>query len=142
MNSDQFNLARFFEGQYLIYPIALKELQTGVKRTHWMWFVFPQIKGLGKSYNSMFYGLSGIDEAKEYLAEPTLNYRLREICETVLNLQSDSILKVFGKVDSMKLQSSMTIFDLASPDDIFAKVLDKWYGGQRDSLTLKLLHNF
>lgn len=141
MNSDRFNLARFFEGQYLIYPIALKELQTGVKRTHWMWFVFPQIKGLGKSYNSMFYGLSGIDEAKEYLAEPTLNYRLREICETVLNLQSDSILKVFGKVDSMKLQSSMTIFDLASPDDIFAKVLDKWYGGQRDSLTLKLLHN-
>lgn len=140
MNSDRFNLARFFEGQYLIYPIALKELQTGVKRTHWMWFVFPQIKGLGKSYNSMFYGLSGIDEAKEYLAEPTLNYRLREICETVLNLQSDSILKVFGKVDSMKLQSSMTIFDLASPDDIFAKVLDKWYGGQRDSLTLKLLH--
>lgn len=141
MNSDRFNLARFFEGQYLIYPIALKELQTGVKRTHWMWFVFPQIKGLGKSYNSMFYGLSGIDEAKEYLAEPTLNYRLREICETVLNLQSNSILKVFGKVDSMKLQSSMTIFDLASPDDIFAKVLDKWYGGQRDSLTLKLLHN-
>lgn len=141
MNSDRFNLARFFEGQYLIYPIALKELQTGVKRTHWMWFVFPQIKGLGKSYNSMFYGLSGIDEAKEYLAEPTLNYRLKEICETVLNLQSDSILKVFGKVDSMKLQSSMTIFDLASPDDIFAKVLDKWYGGQRDSLTLKLLHN-
>ena len=140
MNSDRFNLARFFEGQYLIYPIALKELQTGVKRTHWMWFVFPQIKGLGKSYNSMFYGLSGIDEAKEYLAEPTLNYRLREICETVLNLQSDSILKVFGKVDSMKLQSSMTIFDLASTDDIFAKVLDKWYGGQRDSLTLKLLH--
>ena len=111
MNSDRFNLARFFEGQYLIYPIALKELQTGVKRTHWMWFVFPQIKGLGKSYNSMFYGLSGIDEAKEYLAEPTLNYRLREICETVLNLQSDSILKVFGMVDSMKLQSSMTIFD-------------------------------
>ena len=141
MNSDRFNLARFFEGQYLIYPIALKELQTGVKRTHWMWFVFPQIKGLGKSYNSMFYGLSGIDEAKEYLAEPTLNYRLREICETVLNLQYDSILKVFGKVDSMKLQSSMTIFDLASPGDIFAKVLDKWYGGQRDSLTLKLLHN-
>ena len=141
MNSDRFNLARFFEGQYLIYPIALKELQTGVKRTHWMWFVFPQIKGLGKSYNSMLYGLSGIDEAKEYLAEPTLNYRLREICETVLNLQSDSILKVFGKVDSMKLQSSMTIFDLASPGDIFAKVLDKWYGGQRDSLTLKLLHN-
>ena len=89
----------------------------------------------------MFYGLSGIDEAKEYLAEPTLNYRLKEICETVLNLQSDSILKVFGKVDSMKLQSSMTIFDLASPDDIFTKVLDKWYGGQRDSLTLKLLHN-
>ncbi|MDE5566932.1 MAG: DUF1810 domain-containing protein [Muribaculaceae bacterium] len=141
MNSDRFNLARFFEGQYLIYPIALKELQTGVKRTHWMWFIFPQVKGLGKSYNSMFYGLSGIDEAKEYLAEPTLNNRLREITETVLNLQSDSILKVFGKIDSMKLQSSMTIFDLASPDDIFAKVLDKWYDGQRDSSTLKILQN-
>ncbi|MDE6703577.1 MAG: DUF1810 domain-containing protein [Muribaculaceae bacterium] len=141
MNSDRFNLARFFEGQYLISPIALKELQTGVKRTHWMWFIFPQVKGLGKSYNSMFYGLSGIDEAKEYLAEPTLNNRLREITETVLNLQSDSILKVFGKIDSMKLQSSMTIFDLASPDDIFAKVLDKWYDGQRDSSTLKILQN-
>ena len=141
MNSDIFNLARFFEGQYLIYPIALKELQTGVKRTHWMWFIFPQVKGLGKSHNSMFYGLSGIDEAKEYLAEPTLNNRLREITETVLNLQSDSILKVFGKIDSMKLQSSMTIFDLASPNDIFAKVLDKWYDGQRDSSTLKILQN-
>ena len=141
MNSDIFNLARFFEGQYLIYPIALKELQTGVKRTHWMWFIFPQVKGLGKSHNSMLYGLSGIDEAKEYLAEPTLNNRLREITETVLNLQSDSILKVFGKIDSMKLQSSMTIFDLASPDDIFAKVLDKWYDGQRDSSTLKILQN-
>lgn len=141
MNSDRFNLARFFDGQYLIYPIALKELQTGVKRTHWMWFIFPQIKGLGKSYNSMFYGLSGIDEAKEYLTEPTLNHRLREITETVLNLQSDSIVKVFGKIDSMKLQSSMTIFDSASPDDIFAKVLDKWYDGQRDTSTLKILQN-
>lgn len=101
-----------------------------------MWFIFPQIKGLGHSYNSNFYGLSGVDEAKEYLSHPTLNQRLREITETVLNLDAQNIKDVFGPVDSMKLQSSMTIFDLASPNDIFARILDKWFDGQRDSLTL------
>lgn len=136
MNTDIYNLHRFIDAQYGVYPIALKELQRGFKRTHWMWFIFPQIKGLGHSYNSNFYGLSGVDEAKEYLSHPTLNQRLREITETVLNLDAQNIKDVFGPVDSMKLQSSMTIFDLASPNDIFARILDKWFDGQRDSLTL------
>lgn len=136
MNPDDYNLNRFIDAQYGVYPIALKELQRGFKRTHWMWFIFPQIKGLGHSYNSNFYGLSGIDEAKEFLSHPILNQRLREICEAVLDLDSPTIKEVFGPVDSIKLQSSMTIFDLAAPDDIFVRILDKWFEGQRDSLTL------
>ena len=139
MNAGKFNTERFIDAQYGVYPIALKELQNGFKRTHWMWFIFPQIKGLGHSYNSNYYGLSGIEEAMEYLSEPTLSHRLREISEAVLNLQSNSITDVFGNIDSMKLQSSMTIFDLASPDDIFAKILDKWYDGERDQSTLRIL---
>ena len=139
MSADNYNLKRFVDGQYGVYPIALKELRNGFKRTHWMWFIFPQIKGLGHSYNSMFYGLSGTEEAKEYLANPTLGSRLREIIDAVLKLQTVSIIDVFGKIDSMKLQSSMTIFDLASPNDVFAEVLDKWFDGQRDEATLKLL---
>lgn len=139
MNSGKYNIERFIDAQYGVYPIALKELRNGFKRTHWMWFIFPQIKGLGHSYNSNYYGLSGIEEATGYLSEPTLSHRLREISDAVLNLQSNSITDVFGNIDSMKLQSSMTIFDLASPDDIFAKILDKWYDGQRDQSTLRIL---
>ena len=139
MNPDNYNLNRFIGAQYGVYPIALKELQRGFKRTHWMWFIFPQIKGLGHSYNSNFYGLSGVDEAKQYLSHPTLNQRLREISEVVLDLDSPTIIDVFGPVDTMKLHSSMTLFDSASPDDIFARIIDKWFDGQRDTATLTRL---
>lgn len=136
---DKYNLTRFIEAQSEVYPIALQELQEGRKHSHWMWYIFPQLKHLGHSYNSRFYGLSGKDEAEAYLAEPVLGHRLREVSMAILNLPADNPVKVFGGIDSMKLRSSMTIFDLVSPDDIFARVLDKYFNGQRDNRTLTII---
>ena len=138
MEEDKYNLSRFVEAQAGVYPIALQELQQGRKRSHWMWYIFPQLKHLGLSYNAKFYGLSGIEEAAEYLQEPTLGARLREIAETILTLSTDNAREVFGSIDAMKLRSSMTLFDAVSPNDVFAQVLDKYFNGQRDSKTLEL----
>ncbi len=136
---DKYNLTRFIEAQSEVYPIALQELQDGRKHSHWMWYIFPQLKHLGHSYNSRFYGLSGKDEAEAYLAEPVLGHRLREVSMAILNLPADNPVEVFGGIDSMKLRSSMTLFDLVSPDDIFARVLDKYFNGQRDNRTLTII---
>ena len=100
-----------------------------------MWYIFPQLKNLGHSYNSKFYGISGIEEAKAYLEHPILGLRLREVSETILNLSCDNAVTVFGGIDSCKLRSSMTLFDIVSPGDIFAKVIDKFFNGQRDRFT-------
>lgn len=134
---DKYNLNRFLEVQNDVYPIALKELRTGRKRSHWIWYIFPQLKHLGHSYNSKFYGISGIEEATAYLADPVLGYRLREVAETILNLPGDDAVEVFGGIDSRKLRSSMTLFDLVSPNDIFARVLDKYFNSRRDHRTLR-----
>lgn len=140
MAPDNYNLSRFIEAQDRIYPIALKELHQGRKRSHWMWYVFPQLKGLGHSFNSRFYGISGLEEAKAYLANPVLNQRLREVVMAILNLPGDYAREVFGDIDSRKLLSSMTLFDAASPGDVFARVLRKYFGSRRDRKTLELLH--
>lgn len=134
-----YNISRFKDTQERIYPIALRELQEGQKRSHWMWYVFPQLKGLGHSYNSKFYGISGPEEASEYLEDPILGQRLREISNVILNLATDDAVAVFGGIDSRKLKSSMTLFDLVSPNDIFARVLDKYFNGQRDNLTVNII---
>jgi len=134
-----YNISRFKDAQERIYPIALRELQEGQKRSHWMWYVFPQLKGLGHSYNSKFYGISGPEEASEYLEDPILGQRLREISNVILNLATDDAVAVFGGIDSRKLKSSMTLFDLVSPNDIFARVLDKYFNGQRDNLTVNII---
>ncbi len=105
-----------------------------------MWYIFPQLKGLGHSYNSKFYGISGPEEASEYLEDPILGQRLREISNVILNLATDDAVAVFGSIDSRKLKSSMTLFDLVSPNDIFARVLDKYFNGQRDRSTIVLLN--
>lgn len=128
---DKYNLIRFIEAQNGVYPIALRELQEGRKRSHWMWYIFPQLKHLGHSYNSKFYGLSGKDEATAYLAEPVLNQRLREVSAVIFNLPTNDACEVFGGIDGMKLRSSMSLFDIVSPNDIFARILDKYFNGQR-----------
>lgn len=133
------NLDRFLLPQARIFQVALKELKEGHKRSHWMWYIFPQLKGLGHSYNSKFYGISGPKEASEYLEDPILGQRLREISNVILNLATDDAVAVFGGIDSRKLKSSMTLFDLVSPNDIFARVLDKYFNGQRDNLTVNII---
>lgn len=135
---DKYNLIRFIEAQNGVYPIALRELQEGRKRSHWMWYIFPQLKHLGHSYNSKFYGLSGKDEATAYLAEP-VNQRLREVSDVIFNLPTNDACEVFGGIDGMKLRSSMTLFDIVSPNDIFARILDKYFNGQRDNRTLTII---
>lgn len=136
---DKYNLIRFIEAQNGVYPIALRELQEGRKRSHWMWYIFPQLKHLGHSYNSKFYGLSGKDEATAYLAEPVLNQRLREVSDVIFNLPTNDACELFGGIDGMKLRSSMTLFDIVSPNDIFARILDKYFNGQRDNRTLTII---
>ena len=140
MEQDKYNLTRFIEAQEGMYPIALKELRQGRKRSHWMWYVFPQLKGLGHSFNSQFYGISGLEEAAAYLADPVLNRRLREAAMAILNLPGDYAREVFGDIDSRKLLSSMTLFDAASPGDVFARVLEKYFNSRRDRKTLELLN--
>lgn len=139
MVHDDYNISRFIDAQEGIYPIALQELQGGRKRSHWMWYIFPQLKGLGHSYNSKFYGISGTEEASEYLEDQILGQRLREVSNAILNLPTDDAVEVFGGIDSRKLMSSMTLFDLVSPNDIFARVLDKYFNGQRDNLSVNII---
>lgn len=137
--NDQFNLIRFLQVQDEMYSVALDELKKGRKRSHWMWYIFPQLKGLGHSYNANYYGISGTEEASEYLANPILGQRLRELSNAILNLATDDAVEIFGDIDSYKLRSSMTLFDLISPNDIFARVLDKYFDGQRDNRTVNLI---
>lgn len=141
MTQNNYNISRFIQAQEGIYPVALRELLEGKKRSHWMWYVFPQLKGLGHSYNSRFYGISGIDEASEYLENPILGQRLREVSNAILSLDTDDAVEVFGGIDSRKLKSSMTLFDSVSPNDIFARVLDKYFNGQRDKITINIIRN-
>ena len=138
MNENEFDLERFVEAQERMYGRALAELREGRKRSHWMWYVFPQLKGLGHSYFSNFYGIWGLQEAKEYLEHPVLGQRLREVSEVILALLTDDAVEVFGGIDIRKLRSSMTLFDMVSPGDVFGRVLDKYYGGKRDSRTVNL----
>lgn len=138
MNS--YNLDRFIKAQEGMYPLALKELQEGHKRSHWMWYIFPQLKHLGHSYYAKYYGISGIVEAAAYILHPILCQRLKEVSETILNLPESDAEAIFGGIDAKKLRSSMTMFDIASPNDIFAQVIDKYFNGQRDVLTLKIIN--
>ena len=137
--ADKYNLNRFLEAQNVVYPIVLKELTEGHKRTHWMWYIFPQIKGLGYSYNSEFYGISSLEEATAYLSDPILDQRLRETTTILQNISGNDIISILGPIDALKLHSSMTLFDKASPNDIFDQLLTKYFNGKRDENTLKLL---
>ncbi len=133
-------LQRFLDGQRFGYETALKEMKAGEKHSHWIWYIFPQIKGLGHSPNSQFYGIANMAEAKAYLNHPVLGARLREITQEVLNHASKGINVIMGSdIDVMKFKSSMTLFDAAYPCDIFARALDIIFAGNRDQRTLDIL---
>ena len=131
-----YDLERFVDAQSYVYPMALREIKNGQKRGHWIWYVFPQIKGLGHSYNSEFYGISGKEEAKAYLCHPVLGVRLREITQALLECNNPSADNIFGFPDVLKVRSCMTLFDMVSPNDIFNDVLQKYYNGERCEKTI------
>jgi uncharacterized protein (DUF1810 family) len=138
-----FDLERFLsaQGDGGTYDVALAELRRGRKVTHWMWFVFPQYAGLGHSPTAMFYAIGSLDEARAYLAHPTLGGRLSEAAQALLDLDpSVTAEQVLGPVDAMKLRSSMTLFDYVAADaGVFADVLDRYFNGRRDEVTLELV---
>lgn len=138
---DTYDLSRFLTAQdsYSQYKTALEEIRNGRKRSHWMWFVFPQLKGLGHSYNADYYGVAGTDEALAYWRHPVLGKRLREMTEALLLSDGLSARQIFGEVDAMKLRSSMTLFGQATGEELFRKVLDKYYEGKMCDSTLEML---
>ena len=132
------DLDRFLKAQERDYETAFSEIKSGRKRSHWIWYIFPQVKGLGFSAISEEYGIDGIKEAKEYMAHPILSKRLIEISNALIELEENDPGKVMGYPDDLKLRSSMTLFAEAAPDEtVFAKVLDKYYAGKKDIETLK-----
>lgn len=140
MTNDPFNLARFVDAQAASYAQALSELRAGRKTSHWIWYVFPQIKGLGVSEASRFYGLSSLDEARAYLAHPLLGPRLHECVSTLLDGDAQAAQQVLGETDAMKLRSSLTLFSRAAPDDpIFRLALDRLFPEGPDDNTLARL---
>ena len=135
------SLDRFVQAQTLMYPSVLKQMQNGKKTSHWMWFMFPQLRGLGTSTMAHLYGISGLGEAKAYLAHPVLSRRRYEICGELLKHKDKTALEIFGNIDEMKLKSSMTLFALTSEDyTIFDEVLEHFFGGEMDEVTVKLIN--
>lgn len=140
MNTDEFNLARFLKAQEHSYASALRELRAGEKRSHWIWYVFPQLRGLGRSANAETYGLVGLAEARAYLAHPTLGQRLREATEIMLAHRTPDAAAVLGELDALKFRSCLTLFSLADPSQqILADALKHFFQGERDELTVELL---
>lgn len=137
-----YDFSKFLDAQADDYPAALREIKAGRKTSHWIWYVFPQLAALGRSSTAKFYGIASLDEARAYLANETLASRLKEISQALLDLPASNAEIVMGShVDAVKLKSSMTLFALADPAcDIFQKVLDKFFSGNRDELTLELCH--
>ena len=135
------SLDRFVQAQTLMYSTTLREIKNGKKVSHWMWYMFPQLRGLGASFMSNMYGISGLAEAKAYLAHPVLSGRLYELCGELLKHKDKTALEIFGDIDEMKLKSSMTLFALTSEDyTIFDEVLENFFGGEMDEVTVKLIN--
>ena len=136
---DTFHLQRFLDAQENDYADALREIKQGYKQSHWIWFIFPQMRGLGRSSMAEYYGISSIEEARAYLDHPTLKARLIEISTALLQHKGKSTAyEILGTIDAIKVRSSMTLFDHIMPHAIFAEVLDAFYNSQRDELTLNL----
>jgi len=138
--ADTYDLDRFLKAQEDSYDTALDELKAGRKRSHWIWFVFPQLAGLGHSPTSQFYGIASLDEAAAYLAHPILGGRLHECLKALQTLEQTNADQVFGTLDAMKFRSSLTLFAEADPaDPIIEAALDRWFDGRKDERTLQLL---
>ena len=136
------SLDRFLEAQERMYEIALKEIRNGEKESHWMWYIFPQLRGLGRSQMAYAYGINGLEEAKAYLDHPILSARLIEISEALLKHKDEDIEDILSDIDAMKLRSSMTLFAIISDNDsVFHQVLDCFYNGRLDQVTLKVINN-
>lgn len=137
--NDENNINRFIEAQeqpWAGYAVALTEIEQGRKMSHWIWYIFPQLRGLGRSRNSYFYGIVDRKEAEAYLMHPVLGSRLREITEALLANTNKSARAILGDIDAQKVQSCMTLFDSISPNDIFADVIDFFFNGERDKKSI------
>jgi uncharacterized protein (DUF1810 family) len=139
MSGEVFDLGRFVAAQDQVYATVLAELRAGAKRSHWIWFVFPQIRGLGRSRTAQRYGISSLDEARAYLAHPVLGPRLRECAALLATHAERSATEILGHPDDLKVRSSMTLFAHAGDDPVFGQVLAAFYDGQEDPATLELL---
>ena len=134
------DLQRFIEAQKQDFDLALEEIRRGRKRSHWMWYIFPQIRGLGFSSMSAYYGIQDLKEAEDFLKDPYLGENLRTICQALLELDTDDPHQVLGSPDDLKLLSSMTLFEAAEgKGGVFTNVIEKYYGGRRDQKTIELL---
>lgn len=137
---DPFNLNRFLGAQESYYADALREIKQGYKQSHWIWFIFPQMRGLGRSPMAENYGIKSIEEARAYLEDPILKKRLIEISSALLKHKGKSTAyEILGTIDAIKVRSCMTLFDHILPNTIFAEVIDAFYNGERDVMTLELL---
>jgi uncharacterized protein (DUF1810 family) len=137
---DPFNLNRFIKAQEDVYYDALAEIMQGHKRSHWMWFIFPQFKGLGSSENATFYAIHSLEEASAYLEHPVLGKRLREVTDALMKHGNKKASDIFGYPDDLKLHSSLTLFEAASEgENVFTKALETFFKGKRDQKTLELL---
>lgn len=135
-----YDLNRFKKAQNSDYRIAMEEVKAGRKTSHWIWYIFPQLKGLGFSGMSNYYGIDGLGEAKAYLADPILKSNLIEISEALLNTGGNDPSEIFGYPDDLKVHSSMTLFAIADPKEpVFRQVLEQFYGGREDQGTLRIL---
>jgi len=138
--ADPHNLQRFIDAQDGVFETALAELQAGAKRSHWMWFVFPQLAGLGRSPTAQFYAIASFDEARAYLEHPLLGPRLRQCVEALLpHAGKRTAEQILGPIDALKLKSSLTLFGQIEPNALFDRALLNFFGGWRDELTLALL---
>jgi uncharacterized protein (DUF1810 family) len=137
--SSENNLQRFIDAQETSYDTALSEISKGRKQTHWMWYIFPQVQGLGFSETSKFYAIKNINEAKEFLAHPVLSERLIGICNELLQLKENNATKIFGSPDDLKLKSSMTLFSFLKINPVFDLVLQKFFNGVKDNKTLEII---
>ena len=135
----QEGLERFVKAQKRDYQLALEEVRAGKKQSHWIWYIFPQMYGLGHSCYANLYGIRDKKEAEEYLKHKILGKRLREITMALLEHDACSAEDIFGNLDAMKVRSSMTLFDIVSPEDIFDKILNKFYANQRCDITIRML---
>ncbi|HUQ65466.1 MAG TPA: DUF1810 domain-containing protein [Flavitalea sp.] len=137
--SEEINLQRFIDAQEANYERALSEINNGRKESHWMWYIFPQIQGLGFSSTSVVYAIRDIMEAEAFLKHPLLGNRLIGICNVLLKIRSSDALQIFGSPDNVKLKSSMTLFSSLNMNPVFDSVLDKFFQGKKDDQTLSIL---